>query len=154
MPVATCSAAARQHQLHRRSGQAREARGDHNLGAGAEFRAEAAAQVLGYHAHLVGRQVEEHGQVVAHGEDALGRTPDGEPAVGPARNRAVGLERDVRLHRRGVERLVDGGGFAKAARDVAHDRDVRLGDVGAAAENLWRPGGHRLSMSTTNGSGA
>src|SRR5262249_43926670 len=81
-----------QHQLDWRTSDTRKTRRDHDLGAGAEFRAEAAAQVFGYHAHLVGRQIEEYGQVVAHGEDALGRAPDRKLIVLPARDRTVSLE--------------------------------------------------------------
>ena len=39
---------------------------------------------------------------------------------------------------------MNGGGLAESARDIAHARDARIGKVGAAAEDLGRPGGHRL----------
>ena len=44
----------------------------------------------------------------------------------PLRDRAVGLERDVSLHRRGVDRLMHGGGGLEALGDIAGDGTVAV----------------------------
>ena len=49
----------------------------------------------------------------------------------------------MRLYRRGVERLVNRGGLAQCAGDIAEICDARIGNVRAAAENLGRSGSHR-----------
>ena len=74
---------AREHHLHRHSGQLGQSRCNNNFGSRAEFRSEAAAEVLADHADTVGRQAEIHGEVVAHGKNALRRAPDREAGRRP-----------------------------------------------------------------------
>ena len=118
LPVATCSDA-RGSISFTGAGIPRELRRHNRFGARSEFRAKAAAQILRDHAHFLGRQIEQYGEVVADGKDALGRTPYGKLVSIPFRDAAMSFERDVGLNGGGINRLDRVGGLLEAATDVA-----------------------------------
>src|ERR1019366_6079685 len=103
----TMLVATREHHLDRHAGRLGQPRGNNHFGGCAEFRAEATTEELADYAHIVGWQTEIHSQIVAHGKNALRRAPYRELVSRrvEARNRAVRLEADMRLHGRRIGSL-------------------------------------------------
>ena len=129
--------AAREHHLDRHTGRLGQPRGNNHFGSCTEFRAEAAAEELADYAHIVGWQTEIHRQIVARGKNTLRRAPNRELVSRrvEARNRAVRLEADVRLHGRRVGSLDRVRRDLESSRDVADARSRGPAHVGSAAEN-------------------
>ena len=94
---------------------------------GSELRAEAAAHVLGKHADLRFRQIEDFRQFVAHAHCALGGRVDGQTVGLPVGYEAVCLQRGVSLHLGAVLSLNDGRGRRESFLDIT------LGSGAAAA---------------------
>ena len=131
---------AREHHLDRNAGRLGEARRCNNFGSRAEFRSEAAAEKLADDTHIVRRQIEVYGQVVAHGKNSLRRAPDRELITCRIedRDRAMRLEADVGLHRGRVGRLDRVRRNFESSRDIADARVQGPADIGSAAEHAWR----------------
>ena len=114
-----------EREPHRTAGRARELGREERLDAGALLAAEAAADELGEHAHLLGGEAEAARELASSVEHALGRHPRGQLVAVPLRDRGVRLERG--LHVRGR---------------LAGDLDAHLGGrerrVGLAAHALAR----------------
>ena len=118
------------------------------------LRAEPAAHVGGEHAHLLGRDPEDHGHGVPHEIGILGGRPDDEQAgLGvPVGEDAAGLDRHGRDPRMAELLLDDQVGGREGALDVARAaaRDdggvvgpVRVNPVGAARRGLGRRHGRK-----------
>ena len=90
------------------------------------LRAEAAAHVLGDDAHVLRREPELLGHLVAHGEDALRRLVHGELVAVPERRAAVRLERVMQSRLRAVGGLEHDIRLPQAARDIATRFGLRL----------------------------
>ncbi len=101
------------------AGALRKLCGDVREVAGAVLRAEAAAHVLAHDAHLVLRQAERLGHLLAHAPDELCRDVDDERVAFPLAHRLVRLQRVVHHGLRAVRRLDDDVRLREALCDVA-----------------------------------
>ena len=134
-------------ETHRSAGDPRQLGGEDCLGAGALLAAEAAADVLGDHAHLVLADPEQPCELVARGEHALRRDPGGEPVAVPVERRpraARAASADARGSRSGARR-------GRRPRRGAVSTSPRASSDGSRVKRCSRSAS---SGSTTCGSGS
>ena len=123
-PIAGCDVfgRTRQHQLDVSARGLRELRRNNDFRAAAEFRAEAAAEIVREHAHVFRWEIEAHSEIAV-----------------PARHRTVSFERDVGLHCGGVDSFMGDGGLLETVGDTAQGGSLWSVRV-AAREDFRRVG--------------
>lgn len=122
-----------EHESNGGFGDLGQSSGEDGFFAGAEFAAESAAHKVADDAYFVGFEVEGSGQTVAHAEDALGGSPNGQfgLVVVPLGDDAVGFEAGVNLNLSGIGSFDDRVGFGESGVGIA--LDVRSSDVDVRA---------------------
>ena len=113
---------------HRAAGLAGDGRGQ-RLHLGVGLAAEAAAEERHDDPHLVERQPEQHGDLLADQERVLAGGPQGQLAAVPVRDRGVGLHRVLVDGREGVLPLDDHGGVREGAAGIAAPERVAVAGV-------------------------